>query len=374
MEPLPGTSRGPGQAPSYTYVTAVNTVFGVTSGIAGALACPWYIRRAEPDRTSWLSWLLAYTFLLAAQLADGAIATLWLNGTEWAATLLICVFTWRRGTGTVSRRTVVMLGGECLALAAWWVTTAAIGTVLMLTVIAAATLPTVGNAYRNPNREPSLAWCLMALAGILGELAVRPGSAVASYAYPDEVTVMAIAVITAAAIGPAARRRNAGSLGGAGREALTSAAACAQSGSSPGRVDSSRPSPPPGSVMAGTHAQGRTAPELLATDAEFPCLLCQGKNAVPGRAGDGGRVQVPCPWCGSQGKTRGLDYCAGERHASGSRAPATHVIVSPAGGGRRSARLVCPDCAQHSAAQIPPGQPSMAFALVPLPAGPAATT
>jgi hypothetical protein len=226
---------------------STSLILGTCSAAAGWVACPLYVRKtlrggAQPSRVSWASWVLAYTELLVLQAAGGATVTLLLNATEWAATVLILVLTWRRGTGALSAATAALIGCDIAALAAWRLASPAIGTECMLAAIALAAWPTIRREYRAPGTEPAFAWWLLILGGLLSGAGVRPGSPAVLYAYPAVVTAMSAGVVIAGAAGAAAQRRWAARLIGAGVEAAESR--------------SQRPPAPPVRELAGQRARG----------------------------------------------------------------------------------------------------------------------
>jgi hypothetical protein len=187
-------------------------LLGLTAGVLTLVATIPYIfdilhRRAQPERASWLIWLVLGGIALFSQLAEGATNSLWLLVCDTVGVLIIFLLSLRYGTGGLARRDQIALIVAGLGLLLWYFThNAVIALGLAIVVDAAGTSLTVIKAYQDPGSETLPMWVLVAAAGILSMLSVGAWNIVL-LAYPAYIFLANAAVVAAVLIG---RRQAAG--------------------------------------------------------------------------------------------------------------------------------------------------------------------
>lgn len=181
----------------------MDILLGIIAGVIGVIGYVPYIRdilkgTTKPDRASWLIWLLEYAALFCAQLSVGTAGSLWLIGLQLFAVIVINMLSFRYGTGGFTKKNSLVLVSVCAVLAAWYfIRSADLTIILLITVEAAGVALTMRKVYRQPGSETLIMWALIALAGIIGVLAVGKGAALILYAYPVALIAMGLGVIGA---------------------------------------------------------------------------------------------------------------------------------------------------------------------------------
>jgi hypothetical protein len=186
-------------------------LLSAAAGVVSAAAMAWYLaaaawRRARPQRVAWLIFAADQAVIFADQWARGARGTLWILAPQAAGTAAVMVLSWRRGTGSITRRDVVLLGlvAAALGLRAAWPGTA-LALALAIGVELAGAAVSARGAWQLPGAEPAGSWLALALAGALDVAAARGHLLLA--AYPASWVLMGIAVPAAALAGAARARR-----------------------------------------------------------------------------------------------------------------------------------------------------------------------
>lgn len=178
-------------------------MLGVIAGVIGAIGYIPYIRdilkgTTKPDRVSWFIWLLEYAALFCAQLSVGTAGSLWLIGLQLLAVIVINLLSYHYGTGGFTKKNSLVLVSVCAILAAWYfIRSADLTIVLLITVETAGVALTMRKVYRQPGSETLIMWALIALAGMIGVIAVGKGATLILYAYPVALIVMGLGVIGA---------------------------------------------------------------------------------------------------------------------------------------------------------------------------------
>lgn len=133
------------------------------------------LRKARPNRASWLIWSVANILTLFSYYASGARATAWVPLCYAICTPIVALLAFVRcGEGGWSRLDRWCLGVSALSGLVWWIFKTPVITLLMnMMIVYAGALPTMRKAYRNPKSENKLAWLLFFLGCVLNILAIK---------------------------------------------------------------------------------------------------------------------------------------------------------------------------------------------------------
>jgi hypothetical protein len=153
-------------------------VLGLLSGVLSGVSYLPYLRdifrhTTKPERASWLIWSVLGSIAFFSQLAEGATWSLWLTGIDTLGVLLIFLLSIRFGVGGLTRRDIIALTAAGIGLILWYFTRhASIALLITMLIDAAGAYLTVVKAYEDPGSETLSTWVIVAIAGILGMLAV----------------------------------------------------------------------------------------------------------------------------------------------------------------------------------------------------------
>ncbi|HTJ73335.1 MAG TPA: hypothetical protein VL481_01960 [Verrucomicrobiae bacterium] len=182
-------------------------MLGVIAGVVGAIGYAPYIRdilkgTTKPDRASWLIWLLEYAALFCAQLSVGTAGSLWLIGLQLLAVIAINILSYRYGTGGFTKENSLVLLSVCAVLTAWYfIRSADLTIILLIAVEASGVILTMRKVYKQPGSETLIMWALIALAGMIGVIAIGKNASLILYAYPVALIVMGLGVMGASWLG-----------------------------------------------------------------------------------------------------------------------------------------------------------------------------
>jgi hypothetical protein len=189
---------------------------GIASGVIGMAGYVPYVRdilrrSTQPDRISWLIWMLEYAMLLAAQFSKGATSSLWLGGLQLVGVIIVFGLSFRFGVGGLDRHKSILMACIGLAMIVWLFTSnATIAIMILLAIEGSGVVLTVLKVYRQPGSETLSFWVLISIAGATGITAVQPGQASVLYLYPIFMIFVGITVISASYLGAQKRTQPAG--------------------------------------------------------------------------------------------------------------------------------------------------------------------
>lgn len=184
--------------------------------ISGGLSCLAYLPyaldtmagRTRPQRASWLIWMVLSSISLAAQVYEGAAASLWFSAVQVGWTGLIFALSLRFGVGglvNLGDTIVLILAGAGLLL--WAVAeTPAYTMMITIGISLLGGSATIRKAYRDPESETMLAWLLSLVAAGLAVLAAGSLEPLI-LAYPAYVAVLSAGICAAIFLGRARARR-----------------------------------------------------------------------------------------------------------------------------------------------------------------------
>lgn len=127
---------------------------------------------ARPTLSSWISWLIMDIAILAAMVAQKAIA--WqMVAYALGCGFIICVTLWKGGTLGWKRLDSICVGLVAVAAILWWQSgDPDVAIVVNLAAMIIGSVPLWQNLREDPMREPFLPWCLALAGGIFGVLAI----------------------------------------------------------------------------------------------------------------------------------------------------------------------------------------------------------
>ena len=158
--------------------------------------------RTRPQRASWLIWSVLGSIAVASQFVEGATHSLWFAATQVAGTIVIFLFSVRRGAGCYLRGIdawVLLLAG--LGIALWLATDHAVYALgISISISLLGGLCTVRKAYLHPESETLRTWLASFFAAGCALVAVGRVDPVLM-AYPAYLLVLNGAIVTAMLIG-----------------------------------------------------------------------------------------------------------------------------------------------------------------------------
>ncbi len=184
-------------------------MLGVLGGISAVLAFAAFIPyihdivrgAARPQRASWFIWSALGAIAVFSQLAEGALHSLWLPAVEALGVFVIFLLSIKYGMGGLGRQDIAALSVAALGLLLWYLTEeAAIALYAVIAADLAGGYLTVAKAYRYPDSETALPWCLTASAAFFACLSVGTWDLVL-LSYPLYIAVINLSVVAAMALG-----------------------------------------------------------------------------------------------------------------------------------------------------------------------------
>lgn len=192
--------------PIIVYKTNMVQFFGLGSGFLTGISYIPYIRdillrKTKPERASWLIWSLLGGIAFFTQTAEGAGWSLWLTGIDTLGVFFIFLLSLKYGVGGWTRRDLFALFAAGAGLLLWFFTQQAfLALFIIIAVDAIGTSLTVIKTYKNPESETFSAWCIMAIAALLGVFSVGEFNPVL-LSYPVYIVLANAAVILAIIVG-----------------------------------------------------------------------------------------------------------------------------------------------------------------------------
>lgn len=164
-------------------------------------------RTTRPQRASWLIWSVLSSIAFAAQVYEGASASLWFAGAQVAGTVNVFAASIFRGTGGItSRRDCAVLSVAGIGLVLWYFTdTAAYALAITIAISLLGGTVTVAKAYARPESETGVTWLLSLFGSITAMFAVGTPDPVL-LAYPVYLFVLNGAILVAMALGQSVDR------------------------------------------------------------------------------------------------------------------------------------------------------------------------
>jgi hypothetical protein len=128
--------------------------------------------KAQPTISSWISWLIMDSAILAGMLAQHTIAwqmVAYIIGVGF----VIGASLWKRATIGLTRLDSFCLSVVLIAVLLWALSgDPDIAIMLSLVALIVGTIPMIVNVWRNPSREPLLPWILFLAGGVCGVFAI----------------------------------------------------------------------------------------------------------------------------------------------------------------------------------------------------------
>lgn len=186
-------------------------LFGYISGVLAILCYAPYIRdilkhTTQPERASWLIWMVLGIIAFFSQLSEGANNSLWVTGVETVGVSIVFLLALRFGVGGLSKRDIFALMCAGIGLLLWYLTSNASTALYIIIVIdAIGVVLTVIKAYNDPSSETFSTWLLAGLAGVFASLAVGKFDYVL-LVYPVYLFLMNCTVCIAMIVGRAKQR------------------------------------------------------------------------------------------------------------------------------------------------------------------------
>jgi hypothetical protein len=181
--------------------------FDLLAGITGIAGYIPYIRdtvrgSTQPDRVSWFIWLVEYSVLFAAHIAEGAHNSLWLIGLQLLGVSIISGLSVRYGTGGFDRNKLLLIACVLASLIVWRsLQSASLAILLLIAVEASGVVITSLKVFRNPGSETLSMWAAVGLGGLLSTLGAGSNAAWIMYVYPVSLIVMSGSVIAGSYLG-----------------------------------------------------------------------------------------------------------------------------------------------------------------------------
>lgn len=153
-------------------------IFGYTSAVLSIVMIIPYIRdillkRAKPERGSWLIWTVLGFISFFSQMAKGATNSLWLTAGQTLSVFIIFLLALKYGYGGLAKRDTKALVGAGIGLILWYLTKeASIALFIVIIVDAIGTYLTARKSYEDPESETLTVWVISGTSGIFGMLAV----------------------------------------------------------------------------------------------------------------------------------------------------------------------------------------------------------
>ena len=185
-------------------------LLGIASGILVGISYIPYIKdiflhTTKPERASWFIWVVLGGIAFFTQLAEGANWSLWLTGIETIGVLLVFLLSVKYGVGGGTRRDLIALIAAGVGLLLWYFFQHAfIALFIAILIDCIGASLTVIKAYRDPGSETFSTWVLVAIAGILGMLAVGTVDLIL-LSYPFYIFLSNVAVVIAMMLGKSKR-------------------------------------------------------------------------------------------------------------------------------------------------------------------------
>ena len=152
---------------------------GLISGLLSALAYAPYVfdtlrGSTRPQRASWFIWSVLASISFFAQIAEGAVQSLWFAGVQTGATVLIFLLSLKRGTGGLhSLVDIAILCVAAMGVALWIYTdTPAYALIIAIGVSLLGGTVTITKAYAAPNSETLSTWATCFIASGFAMLAI----------------------------------------------------------------------------------------------------------------------------------------------------------------------------------------------------------
>lgn len=189
-------------------------LFGYISGFLAILCYAPYIRdilkrTTQPERASWLIWMVLGLIAFFSQLSEGASDSLWVTGIETFGVSVVFLLALKFGVGGFTRKDIIALVGASIGLLLWYVTSnASTALYIVIAIDAIGVILTVMKAYKDPSSETFSTWVLAGLAGVFASFAVGKFDYVL-LAYPFYLFLMNCAVCVAMVAGRAKQSKKA---------------------------------------------------------------------------------------------------------------------------------------------------------------------
>lgn len=181
-------------------------ILGIFAGLtSGSSYIPYvrdiFLKKTKPERASWAIWMVLTAIAFFSQLAKGASYSLWLPALETTGITIVVILSIWRGVGGATKRDIFVLCAAALGLILWYFTKEpAVALYIIIGVDAIGTIPTVIKSYQQPETETLTTWAMVAVAGVLGMLAVGQWNIIL-LSYPFYIFLANSALVVAMILG-----------------------------------------------------------------------------------------------------------------------------------------------------------------------------
>lgn len=181
-------------------------IFGYISAVLGIVMIIPYIRdmllrRARPERGSWLIWTVLGSISFFSQMAKGATDSLWFTGAQTLAVLIIFIFSLKYGHGGLAKRDTKALIGAGVGLVLWYLTReASIALFIVILIDAIGVFLTAIKSYEDPGSETLTMWLMSSASGLFGAFAVGSFNPIL-LVYPLYIVVANLVIVAAVLLG-----------------------------------------------------------------------------------------------------------------------------------------------------------------------------
>ena len=177
-------------------------VAGWLAGIIGFIAyVPYFFAiiygKTSPNRATWFIWTMVNTISFLSYSVSGAGNAIWFSVSDAVASLVILIFSIRRGEGGWNGLDQVCLLTASLSVFFWWLSgSALVGLSMSLIADAMGAIPTITKTYHRPESENRLSWTMTTIATVINLFAIENWRELSSLLYPIYMLLL-MTIITA---------------------------------------------------------------------------------------------------------------------------------------------------------------------------------